>query len=293
MKILLFGKHGQLGWELHRSLQGLGEVLAYDFPEVDFKAHSSLKRLVINVAPQIVINAAAYTDVDKAESEPGQARLINAEAPRILAETCRDLGAAFIHYSTDYVFDGTKGIPYTEEDSPNPLNVYGQTKLAGEQAILGTGGFNLIFRTAWVYSMRRDSFVTKLLSWAHTQNEVRIAEDQTSNPTWARSLAEITAQLIAKAGPEFFPWLAERLGLYHLAGDGFVSRLDWAKAILKNYSKADGQLINEIRPAQSSDFHTQAMRPCFSALDCHKFNNVFGLHLPDWQLSLRLAMESA
>ena len=234
MKILLFGKHGQLGWELHRSLQGLGQVLAYDYPEIDFTVPSSLRRFVEDYRPQIVINAAAYTDVDKAESEAERARLINAEAPAFLAEICRDLGAAFIHYSTDYVFDGQKGTPYTEDDAPHPLNVYGQTKLEGEQAILQAGGTNLIFRTAWVYSMRRDSFVTKVLRWAHSQDEMRIVEDQVSNPTWARALAEITAQLLAKAGPDPLPWLSERRGLYHLAGRGFTSRLEWAKAILRN-----------------------------------------------------------
>ena len=135
MKILLFGKYGQLGWELHRSLQGLGQVLAYDYPEVDFTVPSSLRRLVEESRPQIVINAAAYTEVDKAESEAERAKLINTEAPALLAEICRDLGAALIHYSTDYVFDGQKGTPYTRSDVPHPLNVYGQTKLEGERAI--------------------------------------------------------------------------------------------------------------------------------------------------------------
>jgi dTDP-4-dehydrorhamnose reductase len=229
MKILLFGKHGQLGWELQRSLQGLGQVLAYDYPEVDFTAPSSLRRLVEDIGPQIVINAAAYTDVDKAESEAERAKLINAEAPALLAEMCRNLGAALIHYSTDYVFDGQTGTPYTENDAPRPLNVYGQTKLDGEGAIFQAGATSLIFRTAWVYSTRRDSFVSKVLSWAHSQPEIRIVDDQISNPTWARALAEITAQLLAKVGPDPLPWLSERRGLYHLAGWGFTSRLEWRK----------------------------------------------------------------
>lgn len=292
MRILLFGKYGQLGWELHRSLQGLGQVLAYDYPEIDFTVPSSLTRLVEDSRPQIVINAAAYTEVDKAESEAERAKLINAEAPGLLAEICRNMGAALIHYSTDYVFDGKKGTPYTESDSPHPLNVYGQTKLEGEQAILQAGGTNLIFRTAWVYSMRRDRFVSNVLSWAHSQHEMRIVEDQVSNPTWARVLAEITAQLIAKAGPDLLPWLSERHGLYHLAGWGFASRLDWAKAILQNDPSQSQQIVQRVLPARSAEFPTTAIRPLFSALNCRKFERTFAVRLPDWELALCLAMET-
>ena len=291
MRILLLGKYGQLGWELHRSLQCLGQVLAYDYPEIDFTVPSSLRRLVEDSQPQIVINAAAYTDVDKAESEVERARLINAEAPALLAEICCSLGAALIHYSTDYVFDGQKRTPYTEEDVPNPLNVYGQTKLAGDQAVLQAGGTNLIFRTAWVYSSRRDSFVSKVLSWAHSQRELRVVEDQVSNPTWARALAEITAQLLAKAGVDPLPWLSERRGLYHLAGWGFTSRLEWAKAILLNDTNAAHQVIKRVLPARSIEFPAPAKRPHFSALDCSKFEKAFALRLPDWKIALQLAME--
>jgi dTDP-4-dehydrorhamnose reductase len=292
MKILLFGKHGQLGWELQRSLHGLGQVFAYDYPEVDFTTPSSLRRLVEDLGPQIVINAAAYTDVDKAESEVERAKLINAEAPALLAEICRGLGAAFIHYSTDYVFDGQKGTPYTETDAPNPLNIYGQTKLEGEGAVLRAGGTSLIFRTAWVYSMRRDSFVSKVLGWARSQHEMRIVEDQVSNPTWARVLADITAQLLAKAEPDPLPWLSERRGLYHLAGWGFTSRLEWAKAILQNDPNQAYQIVQRVLPARSAEFPMDAVRPLFSALDCGKFEQVFANRLPDWKLGLRLAMES-
>ena len=193
MKILLLGKNGQLGWELHRTLQGLGQVIAYDYPEIDLSDSSGLIRVVGDYRPDIVVNAAAYTDVDKAESEIDQAKMINTDAPGILAEACRGLGSAFIHFSTDYVFDGQKGSPYLESDAPRPLNVYGQTKLHGERAVLQVGGTSLILRTAWVYSMRRNSFVSKVLNWAHSQQEMRIVEDQVSNPTWARTLAEISA----------------------------------------------------------------------------------------------------
>jgi dTDP-4-dehydrorhamnose reductase len=267
-------------------------VLAYDYPEIDFTVPSSLRRLIEDFGPQIVINAAAYTEVDKAESEAERAKLINAEAPALLAEICRDLGAAFIHYSTDYVFDGQKGTPYTEADAPRPLNVYGQTKLEGEQAVLAVGGTNLIIRTAWVYSVRRDSFVTKVLRWAHSQGEINIVEDQVSNPTWARALAEITAQLLAKAGPDPLPWLKACGGLYHLAGWGFASRLEWAKAIVRNDPNVTQQLAKTMLPVRSVDFPTPATRPHFSALDCSQFERTFALRLPDWEVTLPLAMDT-
>jgi dTDP-4-dehydrorhamnose reductase len=291
MNILLFGKHGQLGWELHRSLQSLGEVFAFDYPEVDFTVRSSLRNLVEDCRPQIVINAAAYTDVDKAESEAERAKLINSETPALLAEVCRDLGAAFIHYSTDYVFDGQKGAPYTESDIPHPLNVYGQTKLEGDKAVLDLGRTNLVFRTAWVYSMHKESFVTKVLRWGHSQSEMRIVEDQVSNPTWARALAEITAQILAKAGPDPISWLSERCGLYHLAGWGFATRLDWAKAVLHNDPNRAQQIVQKMLPARSEEFHPAAIRPLFSALDCRKFEQAFSLRLPNWELALNLAMQ--
>ena len=292
MKILLFGKNGQLGWELHRSLQNLGQVLAYDYPDVDFTAPTSLRALVDSLRPQIVINAAAYTDVDKAELEVERAQLINAEAPAILALSCRKIGAAFIHYSTDYVFDGKKGGPYTEEDIPRPLNVYGKTKLEGEQSVLQAGGISMIFRTAWIYSMRGDNFVTKVLRWAHSQCEMRIAEDQISNPTWARALAEITALLLAKAGPNPRPWISDRRGLYHLAGRGVASRLDWANEIARNDPNASQQHLKTIIPTHTVEFNTLALRPLFSALDCKVFENIFSLRLADWRIALRLALKT-
>lgn len=203
------------------------------------------------------------------------------------------MGAAFIHYSIDYVFDGQKGTPYAEADTPSPLNVYGETKLEGEQSILDQGGTSLIFRTAWVYSTRRDSFVSKVLTWTHSQKEVRGVEDQVSNPTWARALAEITAHIVAKAGPEPQPWLAERGGLYHLAGRGFTSRLEWARTILENDPNQVHQVVQRVRPARSVDFPVPASRPLFSALDCSKFERIFAFYLPDWELGLQLAMENA
>ena len=290
MKILLFGKYGQLGWELNRSLQSLGHVVAYDYPEVDFSKPSSLRSCVEKVRPQVVINSVAYTDVNKAESEKERAKLINTEAPTILAEACRVLGAVLIHYSTDYVFDGVKGTPYTEEDHPHPLNVYGQTKLDGERSVLDVGCTTLILRTAWVYSMRRDSYVSKVLNWARNQRKMKVVEDQVSNPTWARALAEITAQLLAKAGPDPIPWLKEISGTYHIAGRGFASRYEWANEIMRNDPNASQQICENILAAQSTEFPAPAVRPQFSALDCGKYEKVFSLSLPDWKNALNLAM---
>jgi dTDP-4-dehydrorhamnose reductase len=293
MKILLLGNTGQLGWELERSLACLGQVTAIDYPAINLAEPHSILPILRQVSPQVIVNATAYTAVDRAETEPALAQAINAHTPGLLAAEANRLGAAFIHYSTDYVFDGRKGSPYTEDDIPNPLGVYGQSKLEGEQAALEQGGAVLVLRTSWVYSLRRDSFVTKVLSWARQQPSLRLVTDQVSGPTWARQLAEITALLLAKAGSEPLPWLAERAGLYHLAGSGFCSRLEWGQAILKLDAHPEKQLTREILPVLTTDFPTPAQRPLFSALDCSLFTRTFDLRLPDWQDALRLAMEAA
>jgi dTDP-4-dehydrorhamnose reductase len=291
MRILLLGKYGQLGWELHRTLAPLGEVIALEYPEIDLSQEADAPRVVRQVRPQVIVNASAYTAVDRAESESGLAYAINARTPGILAEEARHLGAALIHYSTDYVFDGGKGNPYEEGDVPNPLGVYGRSKLEGERAIEQVGGAYLILRTSWVYSLRRDSFVTKVLQWSRKQSSLRVVDDQVSNPTWARMLAEVTAQLLVKGREDILTWLGERGGLYHLAGDGFASRLAWAQAILRCDPHKDEQVTREVLPASTLDFPTPAQRPLFSALDCQKFARTFDLRLPPWEEALQLAMQ--
>ena len=288
MRILLIGKYGQLGWELRRTLAVLGEVIALDYPEINLAQADEVRRVVRQVRPEVIANASAYTAVDRAESESELAYAINARAPGILAEEAADLGAALVHYSTDYVFDGSKGSPYVETDPPNPLGVYGRSKLEGERAVEQVGGKYLILRTSWVYSLRRDSFVTKVLQWSRQQTSLRVVDDQVSNPTWARMLAEVTAQLLAKADKD---WLGERGGLYHLAGDGFTSRWGWAQAILRHDAHKEEQVTRQVLPASTLDFPTPAQRPLFSALDCQKFARTFGLGLPPWEEALRLAME--
>jgi dTDP-4-dehydrorhamnose reductase len=291
VKILLFGKYGQLGWELERTLACLGSIVAIDYPEVDFKKPETLPRIVQEVAPELIINAVAYTNVDKAESEINIARIINATSVGVLAEQARKTKIPLIHYSTDYVFDGKKCEPYTEEDRPNPINAYGQTKLEGERAILeATGGF-LILRTSWVYSLRKGGFVNKVLEWSRTQKIIRVVDDQIGNPTWARMLAEATAQILSRCSVDLIKFPAEKAGLYHLAGSGAASRYDWAREIL-NRAGTKEQLGNiELLPAKSAEFQTIAWRPSNSSLDCEKFQSTFKVSLPDWRQALDLAFD--
>jgi len=290
MKIVLLGKNGQLGWELNRALATLGEVQAFDYPEIDLAQPEGACRSLRQSRPDLIVNATAYTAVDRAESEAELAMAVNGLAPGRLAETAQELKAALIHYSTDYVFDGTKGSPHTEADAPNPLNVYGKSKLAGERSVAQVNGAYLILRTSWVYSLRRDSFVTKALQWARKQETLHIVTDQISNPTWARMLAEITAQLVAKGGSNLYNWLAERKGIYHLAGNGCTSRFELVKFILEHDPQREGHRVREIQPALTSDFPTPARRPLYTCLDCTRFTDTFGLRLPDWKNALILAM---
>ena len=291
MRILLLGNTGQLGWELHRTLLPLGQVQALDYPQIDLTRPDTLRSLIQQAQPQLIVNATAYTNVDRAESEPGIAQAINGDAPGVMAQAARETGAALIHYSTDYVFDGTKGSPYCEQDQPRPLGEYGRSKLAGEEAVKAGGAPYLILRTAWVYSTRRDNFVLKALGWARQNLTLRIVGDQVSNPTWARSLAEISAQLLARGMPDIAGWIEERSGVYHLAGDGYASRLDWVRSILEYDPHPDQQVVGEVLPAATADFPTPAKRPLFSALNCDRFTQTFGLQLPPWKESLKLALQ--
>jgi dTDP-4-dehydrorhamnose reductase len=287
VKILLLGKNGQLGRELRRTLEPLGSVMALGSKELNLEDFNATRRTIEELRPQMIVNASAYTAVDRAESEAEKAHAINAIIPGILAEEAFAQKAVLVHYSTDYVFDGKKGTLYKEEDAPEPLNVYGKSKLAGEQAIQRVGGAYLIFRTSWVYSLGRDSFVTKVLEWSRQQKIMRVVSDQVGSPTWSRALAEITGQVLSRGDRD----VRDHAGLYHLAGDGFVSRFDWTRMILELDPNRREQVVTETLPAPTSDFPTAAQRPLFSALDCEKFAATFGLRLPDWQAALRLAMQ--
>lgn len=291
MRILLIGKNGQVGWELERSLLPLGEIIAIDYPEIDLASIPSTRNILRRIQPDVIVNAAAYTAVDQAENQPELAFAINGIAPGILAEEAHTLGAVFIHYSTDYVFDGKKGAPYTEEDTPNPVNTYGESKLEGERSVQQVGGAAIILRTSWVYSLRRDCFVTKVMGWARNQRSLRIVADQTGSPSWCRMLAEVTAQMLAGGMSHIRGWGEARKGLYHLAGNGSASRFEWAQAILKFDPRREEHVVEELRPEKSSNFPTPATRPSNTALSCERFTQVFGLIGPPWEVSLRLAME--
>jgi dTDP-4-dehydrorhamnose reductase len=289
MRILLLGNTGQVGWEAQRALAPLGEVTGMDYPDVDFTRPERLSKLVAELKPQVIYNAVAYTAVDKAESEPERVRVINAAATGVLAEAAARLKAILIHFSTDYVFDGTKSSAYVETDTPNPLNVYGLTKLEGERAIQQVDCAYLVLRTAWHYSSRRDSFVNKVLQWAKDREAIRVVMDQVSNPTWARMLAEISAQALAMGRGDLHDFIHEKRGVFHLAGSGIASRMEWAQEIVK-IRPPDGHSV-EILPALSSEFPTPARRPLYSAMDCSQFTRMFGLQMPDWKQALRLAMQ--
>jgi len=290
MKILLLGKNGQLGWELQRCLAPLGDIFSIDYPEVDLKESQKVHKLVRKISPDVIINAAAYTSVDDAEEEKDLAMTVNGTGPGILAEEARSLGAALVHYSTDYVFDGTKKEAYIESDPPDPINVYGWSKLAGEQNVQQVGGAYLIFRTSWLYSLRSGGFVRKVLGWARTNETLRIVSDQVGSPTWVRMLAEATVQVLARAGEKPLGWISDRSGLYHLGGEGVVSRLDWAKAVLKYDPNSGEQVVRKILPAKTSEFPTPAKRPFYTPLNCDLFAITFGLRLPNWEEALRMAM---
>ncbi|HET9909007.1 MAG TPA: dTDP-4-dehydrorhamnose reductase [Anaerolineales bacterium] len=290
MKIVLFGKDGQLGWEFQRILPVLGEVTALGRRDADVSDLNTIEKILGELNPDLIINASAYTEVDKAETQVDLAITVNATAPGVMAEMARKLNAVFIHYSTDYVFDGNNTIPYKETDPANPLSVYGQSKLNGEQNVQQAGDAYLILRTSWVYSLRGNSFVNKVLGWARKNETLKIVSDQISSPTWARMLAEITSLVIAPSKAVLFDSIRERRGLYHLAGSGYTSRYEWAKQILANDQNLEEQLTHTLEPGLTSDFPTPATRPLFSALDCARFRENFGLQMPDWNTMLNLAM---
>jgi dTDP-4-dehydrorhamnose reductase len=291
MKIVLFGKNGQVGWELQRSLPFLGQVIALDYNDLDLADLKALQTRLGELKPDLIVNASAYTAVDRAETEREVAMKVNALAPGVMAEAARRSGAMLVHYSTDYVFDGAKGSFYVETDRPNPLNVYGESKLAGEVAIRQAADAYLILRTSWVYSLRQQGgFVQKVLAWARQKEVLRIVDDQVGSPTWARMLAETTALMLAKAGDRPIDHFKSNSGIYHLAGKGSASRYDWAQTILAHDPHPEEQCVNRLEPAKSAEFPTAATRPACSVLDCTLYESTFGLRIPDWEESLALAM---
>ena len=287
MKILLTGKNGQVGFELQRALAPLGEVVAVDLDECDLSNADAIRRLVAEVRPQVIVNPAAYTAVDKAESEPGLAQAINAVAPGILGEEAARLGALVIHYSTDYVFDGTGQGAYTESDEPNPQSVYGQTKLAGERALQASGADYLIFRTSWVFGAHGGNFAKTMLRLAVEREGLKIVADQFGAPTSAALLADVTAQVLGRyrrEGREGFPF-----GLYHLVAAGCTTWHEYAQAVVSAALAAGKPLkltAEDVLPIATSEYPLPAPRPANSRLDTRRLRETFGLELPDWQRGL-------
>lgn len=291
MKILLFGSNGQLGYEANRTLFCLGDVIAVDFPEINFTKPGEVIKLIKDTKPDLIYNAVAYTDVDKAEKENEIATMVNSITPGEIAQYSFQNHIPLIHFSTDYVFDGSKQALYVEEDSPNPINVYGKTKLEGELAIIASGCDYLIFRTSWVYSLRSGGFVNKVINWAQNNEELRIVDDQVGNPTWARSLAILSTHFLGNSGLNYNTFIKEMKGVYHLAGGGYASRYQWASHILRSLPKESGLKVKKIFPAKSSDFPSPATRPLFSALSCEKYEKRFDLKIPLWEIATNLLLK--
>ena len=286
--ILLIGKIGQVGWELRRTLAPLARVTCVDYPEIDLTSEDSIRRWVQDTQPNIVINAAAYTAVDKAESEPDKAMKINGVAPGILAEEAKKLGALLVHYSTDYVFDGCKTTPYVETDSPHPLGAYGRTKLAGDEAVRAVGGAHLVFRLCWVYGARGQNFMLTMMRLARERETLRVVGDQIGCPTWSRMIAETT--VLALKQTEAVRDANAFTGTYHLAASGTTTWRGFADAIVK-LMPAEGRKCVRVEAISTAEYPTPTKRPAYSVLACDKVERVFGLRLPHWEDSLRQVLE--
>lgn len=285
--ILVTGKTGQVGRELVRSLEPLGQVVATERSELDLTDVDSIRRAMRKYSPRIVVNAAAYTAVDKAESEPKLAMQVNAVGPGVLAEEAQRANALFVHYSTDYIFDGLLGRPYVESDAPNPLNVYGKTKLAGERAITALGGAYLILRTSWIYSDQPPNFVLTMLKLARERSEIAVVDDQVGSPTWARSLAEATAELVKQEGRA-----RERAGIYHLSALGYATRHEFAKRIFDLAGTLSTARFPRptLRPIATRDYPLPAARPLNCPTSKDRMKAEFGVEMSHWSAELEACM---
>ncbi len=299
--ILLIGNNGQVGRELHRMLPQLGELTSLGRSQLDLSKPEEIRSVIRTVRPNFIVNAAAHTAVDKAETEQALARAMNTEAPALMAEEAKSIGALLVHYSTDYVFDGSKASPYTEEDPTNPQNVYGRTKLEGELAIQNSGAFNLIFRTEWVYGTEGRNFLLTILRLATQREELRIVCDQIGAPTTSREIARATTKILsqiqAQGNGSFSP---ENIsGTYHMTAGGQTTWFDFAQAILERASKIDAQvpwfaaatekrplIARHVIPIPASEYPTPARRPAYSVLSNERLARAFSVRLPDWGTQL-------
>ncbi|MFO6418769.1 dTDP-4-dehydrorhamnose reductase [Hylemonella sp. W303a] len=297
MKILLFGKNGQVGWELMRSLAPLGDVVALDRAGADgltgdLSDLEGLDRTARAIQPQVIVNAAAYTAVDRAETDAAAARRVNAEAPGVLARIAAQRGALLVHYSTDYVFDGSGERPWREDDTASPLSVYGRTKLEGEQAIQASGCRHLIFRTSWVYAARGGNFAKTMLRLAAEREELKVISDQIGAPTGADLIADVTAHAAYQV--MHLEASVNTLGVHHLTAAGATSWFEYARFVL-SHAQAHGLVQkvgpHQVQPIPSAAYSTAAQRPLNSRLDCTRLQEAFNLKLPSWQTGVRRMLE--
>ena len=292
MRILLAGKNGQVGWELNRSLSKLGTVFAMGREDMDLSKPETLRPVIQDIRPDIIINAAAYTAVDKAESEPDLAMIVNGIAPGVIAKEAKKIGATVIHYSTDYVFDGKATSPYKEENPTYPLSVYGNSKLAGEQAVTQAGIPHIIFRTSWVYSLRGGNFLTTIQKLAQTRKQIKVVDDQTGAPTSARAIGESTAHILGqglKAGTTKSS-IFSHPGVFHMSCGGETDWFGFAKIILRLSDLLEG---TEVSPISTSEYPTPAARPKYSLLSNKRLKQVFHHQMPQWQDALQECLSSA
>src|SRR5579862_8056136 len=304
IKILLTGKDGQIGRELCQQLRPLGEVVALGRQQLDLLKPSEIRQSIRTVRPNLIVNAAAYTAVDQAETDEAIAFAVNAGAPGVMAEEAKKLDAAIVHYSSDYVFRGSKTTPYVEDDPTSPINAYGRTKQAGEEAVQSVGGTHLIFRTAWVYAQEGSNFLLTILRLATQQEELKIVCDQIGAPTWSREIAKATAQILSRARAREAASVAllEASGIYLMTAAGETSRYDFARAILEEFPKATARpawlgaatngrplMARLVTPISSNEYPTPARRPAYSVLCNRRLGNVFGEQLPSWRAQLHSA----
>jgi len=305
--ILLTGKTGQLGSELNRFLPKLGDVIALERNDLDLREPEKIRQIMLNINPQLVVNAAAYTAVDAAETDEADALAVNAEAPRLLAQEAKKIGAMLVHFSTDYVFDGSKKAPYVETDPPNPLNAYGRTKLAGEQAIRTSGAAHLIFRSSWVYATHARNFLLTILRLVTEREELKIVRDQIGAPTCAADIAAATAKILTNiyGRNDDASTFSETSGTYHMTAAGETTWYDFAKAILDEASHASQDLswfaaatqghpllARRIIPITAAEYGSRTPRPAYSVLSNSRLTQTFGITLPDWRSQLHQCFAS-
>jgi dTDP-4-dehydrorhamnose reductase len=281
--ILVTGKTGQVGWELQRTLAPLGRVIAPSTKQMDLSNPDTVRDVIRQASPNIIVNAAGFTAVDQAESQPAFTMQVNGFAPGVIAETAEEVGALLVHYSTVFVFDGNKNCPYVESDPPRPLNTYGKTKLAGEAAIIACGKRYVILRASWTYSDRRTNFPLTILRLARERKQLSVVDDQIAAPTWARAYAEATAQLLVRSDK-----VADYAGIYHLSADGQTTRYQWTRRIIEIAQERCSNKHNwaKLCPTTTAEYPLPAARPLYNVMDNSKINEVFGIRMHHWEEQL-------